>query len=470
MARIAVTSPPSPVVADDVVGRLRRNQVVILTGARGTAKKAVCDAVIRSHESECNCHQIDAGTVSSLRDLNGWLCSALGVAGPDLPGVSDLPEFDRPSLFVVRRLDRLASEPWLDAWQDTWRALFGAPEAGGMLTLLLTGRPRVQSALGGRGSPLLNIAAHCRVEPLNATALAESGAVDPAVARAVCRKTGGHPQMTLELIDRLGVDVKTLGAVTSDYIQDRFAFLCGLIDDHGEIAKRALADLSKVSGGRAAETVLQARLASVGDPARSGSFEDLVASGLLCRDDDGSAFLGAEILSAPSVKDYLLKSLAAITPPIRQPQDHAVAARLIYEFENVLRERVHELMLRTDKDTHDDKQWWTRRIQDQQAVAQAEIRKAAEHEAGVAPEPPLNVLCYMDLREVAAVVQQKDNWNHVFALGLHLDGAALSAGDFGGAIDDIALVRNKVAHNRPVEARDIERLRRAGRVLGFPMN
>jgi hypothetical protein len=90
--------------------------------------------------------------------------------------------------------------------------------------------------------------------------------------------------------------------------------------------------------------------------------------------------------------------------------------------------------------------------------------------ASFAHEEELGILSYLDLRQLTGIIEQKENWSEFFSLGLHLKGDALSGSDFTDAIEDIALVRNKVAHSRPVSARDVERLRRAGRVLGFPMN
>jgi Swt1-like HEPN len=459
-----MTRLPPPVSADEVIGKLRRNQVVILTGVRGTAKHAICEEVVRRHTPDYACHQLDASSVRSLAEMNAWLCAALGLPSNEMPSPTDLPELDRPALFVIRRLDRLHAQPWLDAWQDTWRALFGATETRGTLTLLLMGRPLLRAALGGRGSPLLNVSASSRVAPLEPEQLEESGYASGVVARAVCRRTGGHPQATLELIDRVGDDVGRVGETISDYIRDRYRFLCGLIDDHGEAGRQTLADLARVGGEKAAEVVLQRRRASDGGLRGTESLDDLVSSGLLARDHSGCAYIRATMLDAPSVKEYLTSNLSARTPALRQPDDHALAARLIYEFENVLRGRVDELMS-TVGDT-----WWTSRIQDQQAVADAELRRNAERDSVVAPEQELGLLAYLDFRQLAGIIQQKENWNEFFALGLHLKRDSLSAADFTAAIDDIALVRNKVAHSRPVTTRDVERLRRAGRVLGFPMN
>jgi hypothetical protein len=450
--------------AEVVSGKLQRYSVVVLTGARGTAKHAVCDAVVSSRSPEYACSRIDVSQVRSLGELNQWLCCSLGLSSGDMPRPADLHDLTTPILFVLERLDRLHGQPWLDAWQDTWRALFSSPEVKGSIALLLSGRPLIRSALGGRGSPLLNIAADCRVAPLAAADVEQNGKTTEAVVRVVCRKTGGHPQSTMEILDLLDGELTRLGRITAEYVHDRHRFLMGLVDDHGELGRQILGELMHVRGGRAAEVVLRRRRLTDGNSRPIEPLEDLISSGLIGRDEAGAAYVSAAMLKVPSLMQYLTADSAAHQPMPRQPDDHATASRLIYEFENILRAKVQALLSSTDAS------WWTSRVQDKKAVAEAELRRADERDSVVAPDEELGLLSYLDLRQVAAIVQQKDNWHEFFALGLHLKGEPMAERDFADAIEDIALVRNKVAHSRPVSGRDVDRLRRAGRVLGFPMS
>lgn len=453
-----------PASAKRVREKLQRYPVVVLTGARGTGKHAVCDAVVSHQSAEHACVRLDVSHVRSLGELNQWLCSPLGVTSGEIPRPADFVDLRRPVLFVLERLDRLNGQPWLDAWQDTWRSLFSSPEIKGSIALLLSGRPLVRSALGGRGSPLLNIAADCRVAPLALGDVEHDGETTDAVVRAVFRKTGGHPQSTMELLDLLDGELSRLGTITEDYVHDRHRFLLGLVDDHGELGRQILGELLHVRNGKAAEIVLHRRRLSDGNGRSIEPMEDLISSGLIGRDEAGAASVSAAMLKVRSLMQYLTSNSTAHQPIPRQPDDHATASRLIYEFENLLRTKVQTLLSSADPS------WWTSRVNDKKAVAEAELRRADERDSVVAPDEELGLLSYLDLRHVAAIVQQRDNWHEFFALGLHLRGEPMAERDFADAIDDIALVRNKVAHSRPVSGRDIDRLRRAGRVLGFPMN
>ena len=389
--------------------------------------------------------------------MNELLASVIG-SEYEMPLASELHR-ETCIRVVVDNCESLHDAPWVDRWQDAWRALFSDPQAKGRLGLLLLGRPNVRRVLGGRGSALLNIAVEVRARPLTEADVMSTWSVERPIARASIRKTGGHPQLTAELIQQTNGDASNLSHAFPDFSKGRTAFLRRLVDDHGHAAKGILADLDR-AGGSTSEPIVLRKWFATDLSAGSECLDDLCGSGLLTRAAGEQVALKAELLIENSAVRTFLKG-GESPPEIQQPAAHARSAQLLYQVENSLRERIIGLLGDVDAG------WWPGRIADEKLVGDAEARRAEEQESASDAVPNLHPLYYTDLGNLRDIMLQTGNWKEAFAVGLHFGRRALEKEDLFQLMEDLLWIRRKVAHNRPVNEKDVQRLSKAVRLLGL---
>jgi hypothetical protein len=440
----------SPRQLEEVRERLQQHQAVTFIGARGTGKATLAGG-LRVHLKEVGMVvvAIDAGTTDSAADFNAQLAVALRC--PDSALTADCLNQDERIRVIVENCEELHDRAWFPVVQEQWRALLTDETARGRVGALLLGRPLFQDVAGGQGSPLLNIGPVLRARPLTENEIAADFDVDLVAARAIRRKTGGHPELTAILIESGGGDIENLGATVSQFVRDNERYLLRLVEDHTLAGMAVLSDVIEANAPVAEAAVIGAHFARAFSRGQD-CLADLAGSGLIVRDADGRCSLGAEVIrKAASVRQFLRAPLANV--PADRPGRHVEAASLLYAIENRLRARVAEWLGEVDR------AWWPNRVGDQPA-AHAESRRQDEMESQVAPQDELHPIMYMHLGEVFDVIASELNWEQVFRVRLPVTREAVKE-----EAEAIGKVRLKVAHNRPIDDDDLGLLERAARRL-----
>jgi len=355
---------------------------------------------------------------------------------------------------TIDRCEALYEAPWLEQFQDVWRALATSEEASGRLTTLMLGRPRMRRVLGGEASPLANVACVMRARPMTAPELERLLGSNQQLARALVRKTGGHPRLSEGLHRATDGRVEQLAAVYSTFVGDFGDYIVSLIEDHGVAAPTVLQDIIRMSTPVSESALLDRHFPSSRGHGAS-MLDDLAASGLLARTDEGCYCLTAEIARSDRVK--IAAEADSVDVPTLAPDQHSVAAALMYGFENGLRARVVESLSATDRD------WWTSRVPEGTA-ADAESRRSDEHdrELSAGPLPSWHPVLYLHMAELEDVINSHANWRQVFGVSFGID-----RDEFREIMGRVRSIRNKVAHNRPVSGVDVEVVRGAANRLGL---
>jgi hypothetical protein len=177
------------------------------------------------------------------------------------------------------------------------------------------------------------------------------------------------------------------------------------------------------------------------------TIDDLAASGLIDNSGD-SCRLAAEILGTD--RD-LRKHLAA--PPlsiVTEPTaEHAEAADILFRVENRLRELVGRALSQVEET------WWPSRFP-AALVNEVGQRRQGEANSHAPASVEMHPLAYLTLGELFDSISEETNWEQVFKIRLGMRREA-----FAQATAAITAVRNKVAHNRPVDGDDITALQMA---------
>lgn len=175
------------------------------------------------------------------------------------------------------------------------------------------------------------------------------------------------------------------------------------------------------------------------------TLDDLVASGVLERAENGVR-LAASILRAD--RDLFQHLTAPEFRVVEEPSDqHGEAARELFRAENRLRRKVGEWL------SDIDETWWPSRFSDS-LVREAEQRRRAEAVSPVPSSTAVHPVCYLTLPELVDSMLEQDNWEHLFRVRIGLTRDAINQ-----AVSTILAVRNKVAHNRPIDDSDLAALR-----------
>lgn len=434
---------------DELRDALRHHQVVALLGARGTGKTSLAQALISQYEEVgVKVVMLDARDAEDILDLNGPVAAALRCSHetltPEQLGPDDVVRI------IVDNCHEFYDRPWFPYLQEQWRALLSLEAARGRVGLLLLGRPLFRHVAGGHGSPLLTIGPILLVRPLTEIEVIERFGIAEEVARAVKRKTGGHPWLTRMLLEAIDRDVSNLGGAIEQFVNQHQRYLTRLAEDHTLAAMGVLADLVEAGHPIPDATLITAHFGSSYSDGQD-ALADLTASGLITRVED-TCQIAAELLrKAPAVRQFLRAPATKI--PTTAPDQHDEGARIFYLIENRLRELIVQSLGSVDR------AWWQTRVPST-FIGEAETRRSAELESPAAPEQEPHPIMFLSLGELFEIVQMKENWTQVFAVRLRRTAELVR-----DAARDLVAVRNKVAHNRPISGDDLELARNAARRL-----
>lgn len=436
---------------DEILGTLAQHQLVVFVGARGTGKTLLSgDVEAKLTASGVTVVSLDAEQARSPTDLIAPLANVLGCTTDRLSAVG-LPSTARVRV-LVDNCDVLNDRTWFPALQDQWRGLLGEPEARGRISFLLCGRPLFRRVAEGRGSPLVGMGSFVPSRPLTMADVGQRFAVDQQVAQAVVSKTGGHPLLTRRLIEAIEGDVHALEQRYVDFARSQRRYVLQLIDDHGTTTRAVLADvLEAPRGGTIAESAIIARHFGSSRVLGQDTLDDLVASGLLER-LEGGVRLGASILRADrDLSQYLTTpDFSVVDEPSGQ---HGEAARELFRAENRLRRKVGDWLGEVEET------WWPSRFDDS-LVREVEQRRRAEADSPAPSTTDVHPIGYLTFGELVDAILAQANWEQVFRVRIGMTREAINQ-----AVAVILAVRNKVAHNRPVDESDVASLRLALRRL-----
>jgi hypothetical protein len=221
-----------------------------------------------------------------------------------------------------------------------------------------------------------------------------------------------------------------------------------LIDDHGSGTRAVLADLLDAPRSAiVAQSAIIARHFGGSSVLGRDTIDDLVASGLVERVGE-SCKLGAEILRTDrDIRRYLAAPHFSV---VDEPStEHAEAAQCLFRSENRLRRLVGTALADFEEMS------WPSRFP-ASVVREVEQRRESEGDSLAPPSAEVHPIAYLTFGELVDSILQEANWEQVFRLRL-----GMSRDAFTHAALAIMAVRNKVAHNRPVNARDLTVLRLA---------
>lgn len=436
---------------DEVRTALASHPVVALIGARGTAKSTLATKLGEDLEANnVRVVQIDARSAESPADLNIQIAEALRCPYQDLSGDAML-DGDVVRI-IVDNAHAFYDRKWFPYLQEQWRALLSSESARGRVAMLLLGRPLFRSVAGGDGSPLLGIGPVLVARPMTPNEVVDAFDVEMRTAEAVCRKTGGHPALTLALLDAIERDSRNIGSRIDDFVRQQERYLLKLAEDHTLAALGMLADVVR-SGGPCAEATLVAT--HFGDTYADGqeALRDLAASGLVLREGDKVTVRAELVVQVRAVRDFIRVPRPDI--PIESPRNQGPATDAIFEIENRLRRKIVEELGAVDET------WWPSRIPNE-FVAGAELRRRTELDSAAAPDKEQHPLMYLSMGELFEVILLNENWTQVFGITMHRSREMVRA-----AGRDVMAVRNKVAHSRPVTDTDYGLLVGAAERLGL---
>lgn len=418
------------------------HRLTMFWGARGTGKSSLLVDLGRILDKNHVIIHLKASDARSLEELNRPLANELGC----LPDALDARGYEgRPLVVLLDQCERLFDESWVGAFQDEWRALFTAPESSGKLSCVLASRPRFRDTLGGFGSPLANAARHVRARPLTVDEIKTRFGCSPSLAAALRSKTGGHPWLTK--CASSASSVGELVAALPSLVDGNAGYILRLIDDHDPATRGLISDLVDSDRGMTERVLLDRHFRGRAD-AGLDVIDDLVGSGLLGKPTTSTVVVNAELLRGESgLRRLLVARRARIGTQASSLQQEAY--NLIYQVENHLRDAV----LSTRSDLSRD--WWENAVA-REMVAKAEGRRDAEREGCVGTTDDVHPIAYLDLGEVADLAMAEPGWSQAFTHAFGMNSA-----EFRATVTRLLVVRNMVAHTRPVAARDVEALRAA---------
>lgn len=430
---------------------LRLHPVVALIGARGTGKTLVAESIASGLDSlGVNVVRLDAGLSEGPQALNRPIAAALGCSEADLS--AEQMDANLVVRIIVDNCHEFHTRPWWPYLQEQWRALLSTPAARGRVGLLLIGRPLFRHVAGGSGSPLLNIGTTMLVHPLDEQQVVEELTVEPRTAKALLRKTGGHPRLTVKLAEAFDGDLGHLGATVDGFVEQNQRYLMRLAEDHTMGGLAMLADLIAAEDAVAEAALMGAHFGGAFADAED-TLSDLAASGLIVR-ESGACAIAADLLKkAAALRTFLRAPDPQI--PTTAPDHHESAAALFYVLENRLRETIIDALGAVDR------AWWQTRVPPN-LIGDAESRRTAEFESAVTPTGESHPVMFLSLGELFDVVLASDNWGQVFRIRMRRSAEVVRA-----ASRDLIAVRNKIAHNRPVSVADLELAQNAAQRLGL---
>lgn len=437
--------------AEQVRDDLASNQLVVFIGARGTGKTMLADELASEFASiDLDVVRIDIRHIDSLAAINAPLFALLGGGEGDV--LSELqPPPDRRIRIIVDNCQDIYDADWMGEFQDEWRAFLTAPQMEGVVSALFLGRPLFRNVLGGRGSPLMNVAALRIAEPMSVQAVAGTFDIDLPFATAVNRKTGGHPDLTRRFIVAAENEIANMRTGVERILETEHRYLLSLVEDHTIAGIGLLADLLAAGAPVAEGTLVHMRFGS-SYTAGLDVLGDLAGSGLIRKDGEQWEITADILRAVPQVTTFI--RVPELQIPIDAPGEHGTAAACLYLLENTLRRLVADCLSSIESG------WWPARI-DEAVAGAAESRWKAERASRTAPQRETHPILYVNLGELFGVIERSDNWTQAFGLRLNMDREK-----YNDVRDDVLAVRNKVGHNRQITDDDMALCRAAAREFG----
>lgn len=437
---------------EEILEALSRHQVVFFIGARGTGKTTLVDRLKGSYEETgVKTVRVDAFEVGTPADLNDPISAAIGCSSDALTATA-MPLNARVRV-LVDNCERLSDRTWFPRLQDQWRALLSEEEARGRIAFLLLGRPLFRAISEGRGSPLLNIGVVKTARPLDAAQTITAFGVEEETARAVLRKTGGHPYLTSALARALDGDREKFAHIIKPFAAENRRYIMRLIEDHAVAARGVLADLLEAQSPISEAALIGTHFGEAHHLLGEECLDDLSGSGLIRR-EAGLCLISAGLLrSIKDIQNFL--RAPEIELEVEPTAAYSAAAVTLFRAENVFRKRLATELAALDQ------AWWPSRIP-AGLVAEAELRRRIEMDSSVPPDGEPHPILFLSMGELVDAMLKAENWDQVFRVRL-----GLSRAEFEEAARDLMAVRNKVAHNRVVHESDLSVLSGALRRLGL---
>jgi hypothetical protein len=421
---------------EEVRDALARTQVVVFIGARGTGKTQLAGELQGKYGgSGVECVLVDAKKASTLVEFNRDVARALECDPLDLK----LPRNpNRRFRVIVDNCQEIYDAPWRDSFQDQWRAFLTHPDSAGRVSALFLGRPAFRDILGGPGSQLLAVADVRVARPFVMQELANAAAIEEVIAARVIRKTGGHPSLSFDFVRYLLDFPDDVAVAWRAFSEESNNLIAELVEDHGIGGRGVVLDLCRART-LIGETELVNRHFAGKLANGIQCIRDLVGCGIIARSDSGYV-LAATMVMARAVQERIALPRPSI--PVDEPGRHEHGAQRVYLIENGLRRAIVELL------SGGDDAWWPGAIPDS-ISAQAQLLQQAERASRASPRTELHPIMYVELGELRDILVMQTVWDKArIRFGLERDA-------FEELWDDLKLVRNKVAHNRPLEDSDV---------------
>jgi hypothetical protein len=394
--------------------------------------------------------RIDGSTVSHPEDLNYPLAEMIGCEPTNLVPPRD--ENASPMRVVVDRCDCLFDKPWVDRWQEQWRALLTAPDSQGRLAAVLFGRPLFREIAGGDASPLLNVSRVVTVEPLREDEVRQAHDLTDAGARVVIEKTGGHPRISHLFAQILTAKSGSFKQAVKSFEKNHRSYLVETIQDHPVGGQAILSDLLKARSPIHETSLIRLHFADADADGRT-AIEDLCASGLVRRDGSGDC----------SIRADLLRDVAGIAEVVSSPKMEVpnydsklmdAAWRCLFFSENALRK------LAADRLGEINPAWWILDVPPRVRAA-AEGRRKGDGMVAAIDEPSIHPVMYLTVNELFEIILTR--WDRVFASVFH----PLSEDAFRESARDFETVRNRLAHSRPITPEQLTAFELPAKRLGL---
>ena len=438
------------VLADDVRTALSSNQIAVVIGVRGTEKSKCANQLATEWQTlGIRTVRIDASTAKYPEDLNAPLAEALNCSPSNIS--ADGLGRDDIVRVIVDRCDCLFDQPWVAEWQEQWRAVLTSSAAQGVLATVLFGRPLFRQIAGGDSSPLLNAGRVLTVSPLSSRTIGLRFSLEERVAAAVHRKTGGHPVLTEKFLAAAD-GVNDFSRSVKIFLREDRSYLVRLVQDHPLSGRAILGELLR-NRSSVHESALISQQFKGAHAEGQEAIEDLCASGLVHRSPEGDCSISADIVRSLDGLQEMVSAPEMLTPSY----DSTVMDscwRCLFFTENQLRMLVAESLAAVDT------AWWLLNIPAEVRAA-AEGRKRKELVIAASEEDPSHPLSYLTLSELFELVFA--NWARVFSGAF----SPLSLEAVRQTAAKVEVIRNRLAHSRPITADQLAEFEMQVRRLGL---
>ncbi len=376
--------------------------------------------------------RLDASLAHFPEDLNIPLAEELGCEPTSLVASENA---ERPIRVIVDRCDCLFDQPWVDQWQEQWRALLTDPRSQGRVAAVLFGRPLFRQIAGGDASPLLNAGEVMSVRPLDQRQIELTYGFSAEVAVGILKKTGGHPELSRLFSEAVIAKDGDFRQAVRTFEKEHRAYVVEAVQDHPVGGRSMLGDLLRTAAPIHESALIQRHFESAHADGRV-SLEDLCASGLVSRVSSGDCTIAADLLkNIGGMRDVV--SAPEMKIPDFESKVMDAAWRCLFFSENALRKLVVDRLEATNA------AWWILDVSPQVRAA-AEGRRKADGAVAASEEPITHPIMYLTVSELFDVLFGA--WDRVFAAVF----SPVPKQTLQTMAREFEAVRNRLAHSRPV--------------------